>query len=45
MHKSRLGQLIVDCCTDLDAAAAFWSAALGRPARALRDPADANVWP
>jgi hypothetical protein len=27
MHKSRLGQLIVDCCTDLDAAAAFWSAA------------------
>ena len=30
MHKSRLGEITIDCNTeDLDAAAAFWSAALG----------------
>ena len=35
MHKSRLGNIIIDCETpDLDAAARFWSAALGRPAAA-----------
>jgi len=32
MHHSRLCELVIDCNThDLDAAAAFWSAALGRP--------------
>ena len=32
MHKSRLSGLIIDCQTDdLDAAAAFWAAALGAP--------------
>lgn len=31
-HRSRLAGFIIDCCTDdLDAAAAFWSAALGVP--------------
>jgi hypothetical protein len=41
MHKSRLGGLIIDCQTDnLDAAALFWSQALGlrmRPSQAERD--------
>jgi len=33
MHKSQLGGLIIDCRTeDLEAAAAFWSRALGRQA-------------
>ena len=37
MHKSRLAGFIIDCKTDdLDAAAAFWSAALGFPKRADR---------
>ena len=32
MHHSRLCSVIIDCNTyDLDAAAAFWSAVLGRP--------------
>lgn len=32
MHRSRLAGLSIDCRTDdLDAAADFWSAALGRP--------------
>lgn len=32
MHHSRLCSIIIDCNTyDLDGAAAFWSAALGRP--------------
>lgn len=32
MHHSRLCSIIIDCNTyDLDAAAAFWSSALGRP--------------
>lgn len=30
MHKSRLGGIIIDCrCEDLEAAAVFWSEALG----------------
>lgn len=37
MHKSRLAGFIIDCNTDdLDAAAGFWSAALGFPRRADR---------
>ncbi len=40
-HHSRLAQIILDCQTsDLDRAASFWSAALGRPIRSLNDPAD-----
>ncbi len=40
-HTSRLAQFIIDCQTrDLDAAAAFWSAALGRDLRPLKDPDD-----
>jgi predicted enzyme related to lactoylglutathione lyase len=36
MHKSKLGGFIIDCRTDdLDAAADFWSAALGMPIREL----------
>lgn len=36
MHRSRLSGFIIDCQTDdLDAAAAFWAAALGMPARSL----------
>jgi predicted enzyme related to lactoylglutathione lyase len=43
MHRSRLGTIVIDCQTqDVDAAAAFWSQALGWDARALADPADAN---
>ena len=46
MHRSRLGSLIIDCRTgDLDAAAAFWSRALGcpvAPGTPADDPADAN---
>ena len=38
MHKSRLSGFIIDCDTDdLDAAAAFWSAALGAPAKEKAD--------
>jgi catechol 2,3-dioxygenase-like lactoylglutathione lyase family enzyme len=34
MHHSRLSSLIIDCKTDdLETAARFWSAALGRPLR------------
>lgn len=34
MHKSQLAGFIIDCNTeDLDAAASFWSAALGIPIR------------
>jgi hypothetical protein len=37
MHKSKLAGLIIDCNTDdLDAAASFWAAALGKAA--VRDP-------
>jgi predicted enzyme related to lactoylglutathione lyase len=39
MHRSRLSTFVIDCKTDdIDAAAAFWSAALGRPIK----PADPN---
>ena len=41
MHKSRLSGFIIDCDTDdLDAAAAFWGAALGAPPRQHTDPAE-----
>jgi len=43
MHKSRLGTVVIDCQTEhLDAAAEFWSAALGWPAEPLVDPDDSN---
>jgi hypothetical protein len=43
MHRSRLGQIIIDCnVASLDEAAAFWAAALGQRARRLDDPADAH---
>ncbi len=39
MHKSCLGAIVIDCRTeDAQAASAFWSAALGYPARATDDP-------
>ena len=39
MHKSCLGAVVIDCRTDdLEAAAAFWSAALGQPVRGTDDP-------
>jgi predicted enzyme related to lactoylglutathione lyase len=38
MHKSRLSGFIIDCDTDdLEAAAAFWGAALGAPPREPSD--------
>ena len=43
MHRSRLGGLIIDCRTeDLDAAAEFWSRALGCLTVHSDDPADSN---
>jgi predicted enzyme related to lactoylglutathione lyase len=40
MHKSRLSNIIIDCRTDdIDDAAAFWSAAIGRTVAATA-PAD-----
>lgn len=43
MHRSRLAQIIIDCqVPDLDAAADFWSSALGHDRRHLKDPADAH---
>ncbi|QKT03878.1 VOC family protein [Ectothiorhodospiraceae bacterium 2226] len=40
MHKSRLGNIVIDCPTeDLASAAAFWSAALGFPMPREVDPA------
>lgn len=43
MHKSRLGGLTIDCETDdLDAAAEFWSRALGLAAERSSDPEDTN---
>lgn len=43
MHKSRLGGVIIDCHgEDLDAAATFWSKALGWPAERSADPAEVN---
>ncbi len=42
MHRSRLSTFVIDCkSTDVDAAAAFWSAALGRPMK----PASADDGP
>jgi predicted enzyme related to lactoylglutathione lyase len=42
MHKSRFAGLIIDCQTeDLDAAAAFWSQALGYKTRPSAQPEDA----
>lgn len=43
MHKSRLGTIVIDCETqDLEAAARFWSSALGWPAEAAHpDPGNA----
>ena len=36
MHRSKLSTFVIDCQTsDLDAAAEFWSRALGRPASRL----------
>jgi catechol 2,3-dioxygenase-like lactoylglutathione lyase family enzyme len=46
MHKSRLGGLIIDCRTDdLDAAAAFWTRALGREAVRSVAPEDEGYVP
>lgn len=43
MHRSRLAGFIIDCQTDdLDAAANFWSQALGYPTKRSSDPEDAN---
>jgi len=43
MHKSRLAGFIIDCKTDdLDAAADFWSAALGIKRRAEDSPPKTN---
>lgn len=43
MHKSRLGQVNIDCQTDdLDRAADFWARALGVSVKKLTDPIDAN---
>jgi predicted enzyme related to lactoylglutathione lyase len=43
MHRSRLGGLIIDCRTDdLEAAAEFWSRALGLARRASDKPEDAG---
>lgn len=43
MHKSRLAGFIIDCRSDdLDAAAHFWSRALGLPLRASAAAEDAN---
>jgi len=43
MHKSRLGQVNIDCQTDdLDRAADFWARALGVSVKQLTDPIDAN---
>jgi len=42
MHRSRLAGFIIDCRSDdLDAAASFWSRALGMPTRRSTDPAEA----
>ncbi|HET7675454.1 MAG TPA: VOC family protein [Gammaproteobacteria bacterium] len=44
MHHSRLGQIIIDTQTDdLDAAADFWTAALGRERRA-RKPGESDKY-
>ncbi len=41
MHRSKLAGFIIDCDTkDLDAAADFWSEALGLPKKPSQDPAE-----
>ena len=41
MHRSKLGGFIIDCRTDdLEAAAGFWSQALGAPAKPRTNPLD-----
>jgi predicted enzyme related to lactoylglutathione lyase len=41
MHKSRLSNIIIDCQTDdIDAAARFWAAAIGRTAESDVDPSE-----
>lgn len=41
MHKSRLSNIIIDCKTgDIDAAASFWAAAIGRTAESDADPSE-----
>jgi predicted enzyme related to lactoylglutathione lyase len=43
MHKSRLATIVIDCQSEEpDAAAAFWSRALGWTAEKLSDPENAN---
>src|SRR5262249_39196775 len=43
MHRSRLAGFIIDCQTDdLEAAAEFWSKALGLSRRASKSPEDAG---
>ena len=43
MHKSRLAGFIIDCCTsDLEAAARFWSEALGLGVRPTAGPAESK---
>ena len=41
MHKSRLSNIVIDCRTgDIEAAADFWAAAIGRVAESGADPSD-----
>jgi predicted enzyme related to lactoylglutathione lyase len=41
VHKSRLSNIIIDCRTDdIDAAARFWAAAIGRTAERNADPSE-----
>jgi len=41
MHKSRLSNIIIDCQTDdIDAAAGFWAAAIGRVVKPDAGPSD-----
>src|SRR5829696_4807102 len=43
MHKSRLATIVIDCQTpQLDEAARFWGAALGRPPQQKSDPDSPN---
>jgi predicted enzyme related to lactoylglutathione lyase len=45
MHRSRLAGFIIDCRTeDLEAAAAFWSGALGIPVKTASDPEEARKY-
>ncbi len=41
MHKSRLSNIIIDCKTDnIEAAASFWAAAIGRIAESEANPSE-----